>query len=274
MLKEKNKKCNKINVVDEIQCDERQEKTTSKKRKFDLAWALGKSQTDMEKDFYVFEIKELVKKMGCYISAPLDSDQDLIDQVFSMAKYGVKDVLLTPYTASMGKEAFTKAQVEGAIAIDYPYGESVDAVRKKAIKESVKLKAKDVIIFISTSILAFEPEEKIKKKISKLSKIAKGNLTVGISVLDEFKSSRLLKILCDCGVRSVLISASSCSMEIQLSLVKKAIEYKGKKKLYLLSDLNSVVDLARFTELGVDKVFTPYVGKIIDELSCRFQVDI
>ena len=279
-LKSKTKEIEKEkNSIDneELNVSSEEEVATEPAEKFNLAWALGKTKEKMEKDFYLFQIKELMKKLGFVILPPISDVQLLEKQISSLIKFETGDILATP-TAIIcltEKKSALFNKIGASAIVDYPYGESTAKSRYIDVKELAKHGIKNVVATLPVSGEGLSILGGVRSNLNKMcAKLGKG-LSIGVHAsLGDESVKKIMKTFASVKAGSFTLLCGGMTGDLLTGAVVNALKYKADKKLFVFSDVGNVKDLAEITELGVDKVYTPYALDIGNELLEKFDVSI
>ena len=117
--------------------------------KFHLAWALGKTKEKMEKDFYIFQIKELMKKMGNALISPVGDLVSIEKLVTRLIKFETHDLLTSPLVAMelANKKSNLFKNLSLTAIVGYPCGENGFKSINTEVKVLVKKGVKNIIVF-------------------------------------------------------------------------------------------------------------------------------
>lgn len=244
-------------------------------KKLDLSRAIGKSREKMEKDFYVFQIKELMSKVGLFMSLPVESVSEAEKEIISAKKYSVENVLLCPlvYYRLVEKSSVLK-NIFSSVLVDYPYGQEHFKTRIQSVKTLNKTSPENIVLTYPISI-----DDAFLNKVNKrycAKAISKSN-EAGVLIGSEFGEEIIKKNFCalsDLKMKSFTLYAGSLSGDDLISAVKCAMKNKGDKRLFVISNVDTAEDLSALTALGVDTVFTPNANKIGEELTEKFSVNL
>ena len=234
-----------------------------------FAQILGKSEQTLKQEFYLYKVKELMQKIGLILEnkATQTEIQENIDQAYSL---GIKDFLVTPFYYSLIKKLGIKYRkgISLSVAVDYPLGETEFKGKVVGVKEACKNGADYIMCALPEKTIKLACLVQEKKKLIKCGKVSKKPF--GIIAKASLEDGELLKILQNTdSVKSDSIVIEGCGTDVYKlkEAVSVAISNKGRKKLFVISDINSVEKLTLLLDGKVDKIFTPYANGIAEELN-------
>ena len=241
-----------------------------------LSTALGKTEEKLENDFYVYQIKEFMKKTGLYLSSPVESLSAIEKNICSAKKYQTGGVLILPnlYDKLVDKESVHLKDTAFSVLIDFPFGLSTNKARKKEVGGYKFSSLENIILSIPTGIDDTFLSAKEKSQNQKILKKAE-NLGVLVSAdFGEEVVKKTFKAYRDMKMQSFTLFCLNLKGESLLSMVRVALEYKGNKSLFVVSSVDTPEELGEMTALGVDRVYTPFIEKIGSELLQKFSVTL
>lgn len=239
-----------------------------------LARLLGKSEDKLKSEFYLYKVKELMKRVGIHITRT--QSQTEIFQTLSLSQQtGVEDVLVTPFYFSLVKsiKLKDKKKMKLSVAVDYPLGE--DALKGKiaGVKEACKKGADHVFCALPENSVKLSCLGEEKRKIYKCFKASKkpfGIITKTSS--DDAELQRILKNTDGIKSQFVVIEGKSEDIYALKEAVTTAVNFKGKKQVFVLTDVKTVDHLSMLLECKADKIFTPYANQLGQELLSRAEL--
>lgn len=245
--------------------------------KFNLAGALGKTKESMENDFYVFQIKEFMSKIGQAYLPPVPNFNQVENDFIQLERLCAVDVLTTPvvFKEFVRRRPNLFSRVGKTVLIDYPYGESTPKARLTEIKELIKLGVKNVVAMVPCSMENLNVLEGVKSSFKKLSKKVGEHFSIGVlSNNGEEQVKKIMKEFATNKAESFTLFCEGLTGAKLKATVKYAVESKGGKKLFIYTDVKSLSELSEITELGVDKVYTSNTVQIGMELADKFGVTL
>ena len=246
--------------------------------KFNLAKVLGKTESGMKAEFYVYQIKELMQKVGKIFDTKRVSVADISDCYASLQKFGASELLVSPIYASECAKVEKRggdASVSFGAIIDYPFGESSFKAKLTELKNCLKCQFNSVTVTFPTSAVYLGKTNAEKNNVVKLAKKCKVPFGVALDSeipMDDMR--KLLKAFANSKISYVTLLLDKMDRISMLDYFEEVAAYKGKLKVYVYSSVNNLKDLSTLIELSADKVYTPFVEEIGQELLDKFDVEI
>ena len=234
-----------------------------------FAEILGKSERKLKQEFYLYKVKELLQKIGLTIDkqATQTEIQGSVDQAYHL---GIKDFLLTPFYYSLVKGLGVKYRkgISLSVAVDYPLGETEVKGKVAGVKEACKNGADYVMCALPEKTIKLACLYQERKKLIKCGRASKKPF--GIIAKASLEDGELQKILknTDC-VKSEFVAIEGHETEVTKlkEAISTAIANKGKRKLFVIANVDTVEKLTLLMEAKIDKIFTPYANVLAEELN-------
>ena len=246
-------------------------KDTPQKTSPDFPELLGKSEDKLKREFYFYQVRELMQKVGLHVSSQktLGEIEDNIKQARNL---GVKDILVTPFYYSVVKSLKLRDRkaLSIGVAVDYPLGENGLKGKVADVKEACKKGADYVFCSLaknSSSLSCFGEEKRKAIKCRKACKKPFG--LIAQASLEEAELIRTVKNTDSLRASAIVIQGSAKDVHALKDAVRTAVLYKGKRNVYVITDVISAEDLAVLMESKADKVFTPHAHLIAKQLNER-----
>ncbi len=248
-----------------------------KSDKFDLAKVLGKTESGMKAEFYVYQIKELMQKVGKAFDTKQVSVPEIHESYAEISKLGACEMLVSPIYASECAKAEKKnpsGAKFGAI-IDYPFGESSFKAKMVELKNCIKSGFDSITVTFPTSAAYLNKLNSERSVVVKLAKKCKVPFGVAINSDMPMEDVRkLLKAIANSKISFITLLLDKLDNVSILDYFEEISVYKGKLKVYAYTSIRNVKDLAKLIEYSADRVYTPYVEDIGQELLTKFGVEI
>lgn len=240
-----------------------------------LARALGKTESGLKSEFYLYQIKELLSKLGNITSADAFSKNSQV--IFDLIKHGAGYVVVTPVYFELCRaieSRIGKGKIKFATVIDYPNGESSFKAQLVDVKNAVRFGLDTITVTVPNADVVAAVGG-IKARLNKLSRAARHGFGYAI-VADgnEETLKKTLKSLDGIKAEHVMLIVDKLDKETALKSVKAAAELKGKKRLIVYTTLAVSEDISSITELNADAVYTKSVNSIAAELYNKFGIKI
>lgn len=246
--------------------------------KFDLAHMLGKTESGLKKDFYIYQIKELMSRLGKTVNDKKCTVDGLAETYKELKELGVGEIAVSPFFFREIDEAADKVGKTGikkGALIDYPNGESSFRARIADVKEAVGRGADTVTVCLSAACVSLIRLSEEKARLYKLARIAKKTFGAGIDAnLSEEALKKTLKAVEGLKIARIALLGETTGTAELIDVVKRVSEVKGNKELCVYSNISAVSELSELIDCGADRVFTPYVERIGKELKEKFDVEL
>lgn len=250
--------------------------TTSTEGEKTIARLLGKSEEGLKSEFYLFKVKELMKRVGLRVQSAL-SQKDLEQKISASKKVGVEEIFLTPFYHSVVR-LLKPSDLKGikiCIAVDYPLGEQ--SLRQKVIgvKEGCKNQADYIFCSVAQGSVKLSCFGEEKRKILKSRRACKKPFGIIINALTELDDvQKILKNTEGLRLDSIVIDGTDASENQTIQALTTANTFKGKRKLHVLSSVQTAFELSALVDAGADKVYTPFAFNVGQELIAKAQITI
>jgi deoxyribose-phosphate aldolase len=240
----------------------------------DFPELLGKSQGKLKREFYFYQVRELMQKVGLHVKEKktLGEIEDCIKQATSL---GVKDILVTPFYFSVlrGLKLRDRKSFKVGVAVDYPLGENALKGKLADVKEACKKGADYVFCSLpqNTSSLSCFGEE--RRKIGKCGKACKKPFgLIAQASTEETELIRIVKNTDSVKSKALVIHGTAKDVYALKEAVRTAVLYKGKRQVYVITDVQNAQDLVVLMDSKVDKVFTPHAHLIAKQFSDNAEI--
>ena len=261
-------------VVDTV---ERPAPIVQEEDKFNLAKVLGKTETGMKKEFYVFQIKELMAKLGKTVGKETTSNEFVKDYK-SLCEFGVGEILVTPAYYHECREAEKKNKnscVKVCALIDYPNGESSFKARLSDVKDAVKNGVDGVVVVMPTSAVAMSRLSEEKSRMIRFAKTAKHSFGVAIDGnVDGDNLRKTLKAVDGIPAQKLVLVCRGMDFSAVKRVLLDVASFKGTKQLCVITELNKLEEISLLFENGADKVYSPFVIDVGNQLLDKFGVQL
>lgn len=284
-LKQKEKEIENEQIVENNVLEENVEETSlievqeeSKTDKFDLAKILGKTEDGLKNEFYVYQIKELMSKLGLWFLDKSLSFNSIVKQIKDAKELGVSEIVVTPvyYDACIQAERKSNGKViNHTVLIDYPNGEGSYKSRLAEVKDAVKKDVDNIIAIYPAVSIALDRFSEDKYRINKLARISKKPFGVALDIsIGEENLNKILKAIDGHKVKKIVLISMGSEKEQTVNAVKSVSALKGNPELCVFTDVSSTEDLSLLMDAGAMKIYTPFVFTIAKELTEKFGVEI
>lgn len=265
--------------VDEVEeAVDEDAKVSENKVEFDLARALGKTESGLKNEFYVYQIKELMSKV-VKIASPEEFFKGSGEVMATeLIKYGICEISVTPFSYQYCKnieQKIGKHKIKFSAMLDYPFGQSSFRARGAEVREALKNGLDGITLTVPKTEIFVATASRVKPQLSKLSNITKNRL--GFAIDADCPTETLKKAFKAVeGIKAAHISliVDKVFGETLIVAVKTALSLKGNKKLYVYASTLSIDELSSLIELKVDKVYLQNAAETAKALSEKFGVEM
>ncbi len=245
--------------------------------RFDLARALGKTESGLKNEFYDYQIKGFMAKTGCFNEEAQENFSET-DGFSSLLKTGVGEYAVTPYFFSGLKCAQKKVKdtpLKFTAILDFPRGESSYYARLADVKQAVKSGFKSIMLTVPDLSLFLKNPSKTKTQLNRLSRITKNRLGLVIKSNDDLeKLKKALAHLMSVKAERLVLYVSGCQVQDVTSYTKTALTYSGKKKLFVCVDTERADVVAELLSLKVDGVYLKNPLIVSKQLQEKFSITV
>ena len=236
--------------------------------RFKLAGVLGKTESGLMNEFYDFQIKEFMTKVGAF---NLDANEfPTIDALNELAKIGVLEYCLTPFFYANAKGLGKKSAggIKYSAILDFPKGESSFIAQVKDAKFAVKSGVEKIYLTLPKLSLIVKNAGKIKAQLIKISRICRSKLgLILISDGDENNLKKALKMIESIKVERVMLLGKDQKGADKRDL-EMAKQVLSNKKVFVYTDQENADGVAEFIALKADGVYLKnplLIGKDLKE---------
>ena len=245
--------------------------------RFDLARALGKTESGLKNEFYDYQIKGFMAKTGCFNDEVQENFSET-DGFTSLIRSGVGEYAVTPYFFSGLKGAQKKVKdspLKFTAILDFPKGESSYYARLADVKQATKRGFKSIMITVPDIALFLKNPSKTKMQLNRLSKISKNRLGLIVnSNGDNEKLKKALAHLMSVKAERLVLRINGEERDCVSTFTKTALTYSGKKKLFVCIDSEKTDIVAELLSLKVDGVYLKNPLVVSKELQKKFSVNV
>lgn len=230
---------------------------------------LGKSEQTLKQEFYCYKVKELMQKVGLIIedkATQIEIQEDM-EQAYNL---GIKDFLVTPFYYSVVKGLNLKYRkgISLSVAVDYPLGEEEFKGKVAGVKEACKNGADYVMCVLPEKAIKLACFMQEKRKIAKCGRVSKKPFgVIAKASLEESELQRILKNTDCIKSDSIVIEGYGEDVYKLKDSIRTAISFKGNRKLFVITSVDTVEKLTLIMDGKIDKMFTPHANRIAQELN-------
>ena len=243
--------------------------------RFELARALGKTESGLKKEFYEYQIKGFMAKTGCFNLEAQENFSET-DGFLNSVKSGVGEYAVTPYFFGGVKGAQKKVkdlQLKLTAVLDFPKGESSYYARLADVKQAVKRGFKSIMVTIPDLSLFLKNPSKTKMQLNRLSRLTKNRLGLIVKTDGDFeKLKKALAHLMPVKAERLVLYVRGADDKDVGACAKTALSYTGKKQLFVYADTDNAEQVAELLSLKVDGVYLKNPTVVCKALQEKFSV--
>ncbi len=243
----------------------------------DLAKLLNIPLEEMRDEFYLFQIRKLMGKMGKVIARRNPTPKQLEKIFINSSLLGMGEMLVSPVYLDTCGEQVEKHGLENLPVyslIDFPFGESSLKSKMAEIKASINSGVDGVTVVIPAILTTPDYVKDFKKQAKKIGKSFRDSAGIALNATDL--TDEQLKIAIKMTERTKLSYITLLFGETALPELIERITFintlKGNKKIKVLANVDSAEGIMQLFKLGVDTILTPFADGIGAELVKRFKI--
>ncbi len=270
---EKQEEKETLSVIEKEETEAKDAKAPATDTRFGLAEVLGKTQSGLMNEFYDYQIKEFMAKVGAFDLEINDFPSP--EQLNSLAKIGVLEYSLTPffYEFFKGVEKKLTGGVRINAVLDFPKGESSHIARLQEAKFAIRNGVDKVYLTLPSLSLIVKNLSKIKAQLIKISRICKNKL--GLIIIcdgDEDRLKKVLKMIESIKVERVILFGKNQkgADKRDLAVAKQIL---SNKKVFVYVDQENADTVVEFIALKADGVYLKNPLQIGKDLKEKFLID-
>ena len=259
-----------------------EEKRKDKKADFSAFYELARLlNTDIESfkdECCLFQIKNLMHRLGKVIIRLNVTDSELAAVVDNSAKLETSEILLSPaylpaLVRRVEREKLEKLNI--CALIDFPFGESTFKSKMTNVKDVIKTGVDGVTVMMPAMMLERDNLKNFKKQCRKISRSLKNR--AGIAVAAQDLNEDAIKTLVKTAEKTALAHVTFIFGEAGEQELKfkfgTILKYKSKKVCFkILGNVMRPEAVMELFKMGAETILTPYADDIGEELLKRFKI--
>lgn len=243
----------------------------------DLAALMNTTVEALKDEFFLFQIRKLMSRMGKVIVRYNVSEKELERFFVNSSLLELGEIVVSPvYLQSCAKQIEKNRlhNLRVGSLIDFPFGESSLKSKMADIRDSASFDADDITVVMPSVTTAEENANILKKQAKKISRSYRKGAGIALNATDltDDQIKRAIKT----AERTKLSFITFIFGETALSELVNRMTFinsiKGNKKIKVLANVDSAEGIMQLFKLDVDVILTPYADVIGKELIERFNV--
>ena len=242
-----------------------------------LAELLNVSVERIKDECCLFQIRNVMKKLGKVIVRYNVTDAELSDVFLNCDELKIKELLVSPAYISACKKQVSRHGLNSLYVgsvIDFPFGESTFKSKLADVKDGMSEGVDGVTVVFPAMMLDKDRRKEFKKQVDKIGRLYKKDARVALaaaelsedSVKFAFKTAEKSKI-----GGLVFIFGEIGEKELK-DKMREINARRGKKPVHVLGNVKTPEAVMELIKLGVDEILTPYADDIGKDLAERFKI--
>jgi deoxyribose-phosphate aldolase len=244
----------------------------------DLAKLMNTSEESLKREFFLFQVKKLMSKLGRVIVRYNETEKELERIFVNSSELGVGEVVVSPVYLSTTARLIRKNGLTDLFVrslIDFPFGESSLKSKIADIRDSLGAGVDGITVVLPNVLCEKENVKELKKQVKKFGRSFKKGVSVALNATDLSDDAlcHAVKVIEKSRIEKLTLLFGETA---QPELVKRltAINLvKGDLNISALANVDSAEGMTELFRLGVDSILTPFADRIGEELIKRFKIE-
>ena len=243
----------------------------------DLAALMNMSIEDLKDEFYLFQIRKFMSRLGKVAVRYNLSDDEGEKLYVNSARLNLDRLLVSPaYVDNCLKyaEKHEAEKVRVGVIIDFPFGESSFSAKLLSVKECARKQIGEVTVVIPVMYAEPERARELKKQLKKLGRIR--NCPVGVAFNAQDMTEEQLKRAVKTAEKTKTAFITLFFGESDDALIKSRAEavmkYCSGKRVNVLGNINNAQICTELLKLETGTIYTPFADEIGAELLKKFNI--
>ncbi len=245
-------------------------------KQLQIAYLLGTTEDQLRKDFYKFQLSLLLKKLGSFPDARVNSYQTAEEYLLSNHKKGISEYIVSPLEFSVFKSVCKKRRLKELkfwVLSDGLKGEGSFKGRFYAVKALSKGGADCIVYPFPMRADGFSLLGENKRRAGKTVKASRKPVVLALesTQIDGFtKTVRAVEGVKADGFMLCADDPLSLQSSSALEILNK---HKDGRNLYIKCYARSAQDFSSLATFKANRIFTPFADNIVKEISLILGVD-
>lgn len=266
-----------ITVPDAGEGQEKTDKNADFSAFYALAELLNVSVERIKDECCLFQIRNVMKRLGKVIVRYNVTDAELSDVFLNCAALEIKELLVSPAYISACRKQVERHGLNSLYVgsvIDFPFGESTFKSKLADVKDGIAEGVDGVTVVFPAMMLDKDRRKEFKKQVAKTGRLYKKEARVALAATEL--SEEAVKFAFKTAEKSKIDGLIFIFGEIGEKELKDKMReinaYRGKKPVRVLGNVKTPEAVMSLIKLGVDEIFTPYADDIGKDLAERFKI--
>ena len=236
---------------------------------------LGKSKESLKKEFYQFQLSEIVKKLGNIPNDDISSNLQVEEFISACLRNGINEIIVNPFELAVYKGVQKKRNQKGIkflTMVDNLSGEGNFKATMQTIKCVCKGGTDYIVCPFTVRAYNFAMLGEFKRKMVRLVKSTKKPVFISINTLDLSVVKKVAKALDGVKFYGYMIVSDQPEVNQISQVIEVLKESRLQRNIYLQCKVEGLGEFVRLNKLSLNKIFSPYANKIFMELCAKLNV--
>ncbi len=243
----------------------------------DLATLMNVPIADLKDEFYLFQIRKLMGKLGKVVVRYNTNSKKMEKILVNASLLGIGEVLVSPVYLPDCASVVQKNKLQSLPVnslIDFPFGESSIKSKVAEIKSSVNMGVDGINVVMPALFTNPENAKFFKKQAKKIRRAYPENAGVAINATDltDDQIKLAVKLTDKAKLSYLTLLFGETTLPDLVTRMNFINTLKGNKKIKVLANVDTADGITELFKLGVDVILTPYADDIGAELLKRFKI--
>lgn len=243
----------------------------------DLAKLMNTTVENLRDEFFLFQIRKLMSKIGKVVVRHSVSEAELEKIFLNANALTINQILVSPVYLPTCEKIVKKHKLHNVCVgsiIDFPFGENSFKSKLNNVRDSIKAGVDEVSVMIPSLLTAPEHVKTFRKQAKKIGKAYKDSSGIVLNATDlsEEQIKRAMKIAGKTKLSFIAFAfgeATLSELKDKMAIINK---YKGGKKIAVIANVDRAESVQELFKLNVDRILSPFADAIGEELVQRFEI--
>ena len=225
---------------------------------------------------FVSKITSKLKKVLIRQNLNLKEVKKVFDDTKSFMLGGIAVAPIYLSACAKTSKKYSLSEINVGVLIDFPFGESPFKTKIASVRQCQKVGADEVVVTLPKALFAEEHKKTLKKQLKKLSKSFELDVGVAVEItnLAEKDIKHVLKATMQSKVDFLVFEFGQASANEVIEKLELISKYKGKQKIRILANAETVESVSALMKYDIDQILTPFADDIARSLFERFNLKI